>query len=422
VTTFQSPRGTQDVLPPESARWSVLVGCFASCARRAAFGLVISPGFEDVEVFRRSSGESSDVVTKEMYEFTDRGGRQLALRPEGTASVVRAFVQHRPVAPFKAWYVAPMFRYERPASGRFRQHHQLGAEILGSEDPMADVEVIDLLAGFYAELGLCTLRLRVNSLGDANCAPAFRARLLEYLSQHADELCDEHRHTWQTNPMRVLDCKRPQCRAVRRNAPKVRDWLCEECKEHFSRVLDGLDRLQIGYELDDYLVRGLDYYTRTTFEFGSDAVDGAGGGGRYDGLAASLGGPDVPGVGFGAGIERILLACDAEGILGVGDPHVHASPDVFVVDVSQGGPALELSHELRAAGFAVDKAFDGRSMKAQLKAADRSGATVACILGADEVAGGSVTVRVLRGPDAHSQEPVRRTELGARLAEILGRS
>jgi histidyl-tRNA synthetase len=418
VTTFQSPKGTQDILAPESARWSELVGRFAELARRAGFGLVVSPGFEDVEVFRRSAGDSSDVVTKEMYEFVDRGGRALALRPEGTASVVRAFVQHHPVAPFKAWYAAPMFRYERPQAGRFRQHHQLGVEILGTDDPMADVEVIALLVGLYDELGLSSLRLRVNSLGDEKCAPAYRSELSAYLAAHEDELCPEHRHKWADNPLRVLDCKRDECRKVSATAPKFRDALCEDCRLHFAEVLGGLDRLGIVYEQDDCLVRGLDYYTRTTFELGSDAIDGVGGGGRYDGLVAALGGPNVSGVGFGSGIERILLACDADGALNPDDLRLSPALDAFVVDATRTGVALEISHELRAAGFATDRAFDGRSLKSQMTAADRSGARVACIVGAEDLAAGMVTVRVLRGPDARSQEKVPRGDLVARVRQI----
>ena len=418
MTRFQSPKGTQDVLAPQSARWTELVGRFAVLAQRFGFGLVVSPGFEDADVFRRSSGDSSDVVTKEMYEFTDRGGRDIALRPEGTASVVRAFVQHSPVPPFKAWYAAPMFRYERPQAGRFRQHHQLGVETLGTEDPMADVEVISLLAALYGDLGLSSLRLRVNSLGDKNCAPEYRVQLAGYLESHADELCDEHRYKWAVNPLRILDCKRPQCRKLSGAAPKLRDALCADCRLHFEVVREGLDRLAIAYEEDDYLVRGLDYYTRTTFEYGSDVLEGVGGGGRYDGLVAALGGPAMSGVGFGAGIERILLACDAEGVLSTGDLRLSRPLDAFVVDSSAAGIALELTHELRAAGLAVDRAFDARSMKAQLKAADRSGARVACIVGAEDLAAGLVTVRVLRGPDAHLQEKVARDGLAARLVQI----
>ncbi len=418
MKSFQSPKGTQDILPPQSARWVELVGRFTDLAQRFGFGLVMSPGFEEAEVFRRSSGDSSDVVTKEMYEFKDRGGRDIALRPEGTASVVRAFVQHSPLPPFKAWYAAPMFRYERPQAGRFRQHHQLGVEIIGTDDPMADVEVISLLARLYAELDLSSLRLRVNSLGDANCAPGYREQLAAYLEAHAEELCDEHRFKWALNPLRILDCKRPECRKVSAGAPRLRDALCDDCRRHFTDVLAGLDRLQISYEQDDFLVRGLDYYTRTTFEYGSDTLEGVGGGGRYDGLVAALGGPELSGVGFGAGIERILLACDADGALSPGEMRFSRGLDVFVVDGTDVGVALELCDELRAAGLAVERAFDGRSIKAQLKAADRSGARLACIVGADDLAEGIVTIRVLRGSDAHQQEKVGRQALAGRLYEI----
>jgi histidyl-tRNA synthetase len=395
-----------------------LIGRFADLARRSGFGLVMSPGFEDAEVFRRSSGDSSDVVTKEMYEFKDRGGRDIALRPEGTASVVRAFVQHSPTPPFKAWYVAPMFRYERPQAGRFRQHHQLGVETLGTEDPMADVEVIALLARFYGDLGLRSLRLRVNSLGDAKCGPGYRQQLSAYLQAHAEELCDEHRYKWAVNPLRIFDCKRPECKKVSAGAPRLREFLCEDCRRHYVEVLGGLDRLSITYEQDDFLVRGLDYYTRTTFEYGSDLIDGVGGGGRYDGLIAALGGQELSGVGFGAGIERILLACDAEGALAPDELRLSPPLEVFVVDASVPGIALELCAELRAAGVSVDRAFDGRSMKAQLKAADRSGAKLACIVGEQDVAAGLVTVRVLRGPEARAQQKVAREAVAARVLEI----
>jgi histidyl-tRNA synthetase len=260
--------------------------------------------------------------------------------------------------------------------------------------------------------------LRVNSLGDATCAPGYRELLSAYLEAHADELCDEHRYRWAVNPLRIFDCKRAECRKVSAGAPLMRDHLCEDCRRHFAAVLDGLERLGVAYERDDYLVRGLDYYTRTTFEYGSDTLEGVGGGGRYDGLVAALGGPDVSGVGFGAGIERILLACDAEGVLSRDDLRLSRPLEVFVVDTSDAGAALELCAQLRSAGLAAERAFDGRSMKAQLKAADRSGARVACIVGAEELAEGIVTVRVLRGSDAHTQQKVPRDALAGRLREI----
>ena len=277
MTRFQSPKGTQDILAPESARWSELVGRFAVLAQRFGFGLVVSPGFEDAEVFRRSSGDSSDVVTKEMYEFTDRGGRDIALRPEGTASVVRAFVQHSPVPPFKAWYAAPMFRYERPQAGRFRQHHQLGVETLGTDDPMADVEVISLLAAASTPTLDCR-RCVCGSTpsGDNNCAPGYRAQLAAYLESHADELCDEHRYKWSANPLRILDCKRPECRGLSAGCAQAASTPCARtaaCTSPRSALASTGSR--ITYEQDDHLVRGLDYYTRTTFEFGSDVLEGS---------------------------------------------------------------------------------------------------------------------------------------------------
>ena len=243
MTLFQAPKGTRDVLAPESARVETLVARFATQAHLAGYGLIVSPMFEDVGVFRRGVGEESEVVTKEMYEFEDKGGRQLALRPEGTASVVRAFVQHSPQTPWKAWYLTPAFRYERPQAGRFRQHHQLGVEALGSDDPDLDVEVIAFLQAYLRTVGLRSIDLRVNSLGDRECLPAYRAKLADYLRANESELCVEHRNTWQKNPLRVLDCKREACVALREGAPRLSDSLCEACREHFSRVLDGLDAL-----------------------------------------------------------------------------------------------------------------------------------------------------------------------------------
>ncbi|MBV8295477.1 MAG: histidine--tRNA ligase, partial [Acidimicrobiia bacterium] len=314
---FQAPVGTRDVLPPESTRWERLIALFARRAERSGYGLVVSPMFEDIGVFERV-GEATDVVRKEMYDFEDKGGRRMALRPEGTASVVRAWVQHRPTLPFKAWYAAPSFRYERPQAGRYRQHHQLGVEALGTDDADLDVEVIALAWGLYADVGLGAVRLLLNSLGDATCRPAYLDALRAYLTEHRGELCDEHKARLEENPLRVLDCKRESCMRVTEGAPRMVDHLCDECAAHFSRVREGLGELDIPFELAPRLVRGLDYYTRTTFEFQAPALEsaqnGIGGGGRYDALTEQLGGPPTPGIGFGIGIERVLLACDAEGV------------------------------------------------------------------------------------------------------------
>lgn len=407
------------MLAPESARVETLIGRFAHLAHLAAYGLIISPMFEDVGVFRRGVGEESEVVTKEMYEFEDKGGRQLALRPEGTASVVRAFVQHRPQLPWKAWYATPAFRYERPQAGRFRQHHQLGAEVLGSEDPDVDVEVIVLLHDYLRAVGLSALELRVNSMGDKTCLPPYREALARHLGAHVSELCSEHQQTWARNPLRVLDCKREPCRSVRERAPRLVDALCEDCEVHFARVLAGLDALGITYVRDDFLVRGMDYYIRTTFEFASLVLDAAqnavGGGGRYDGLAAALGGPETPGVGFGSGIERVLLAADAEGL----DLDA-ARLDVFVIDLTDGAVARDLTHELRRHGVSAERAFESRSMRAQMRVADRSGAKLALIVGADELAANRVTVRALFGDASRQQQQVDRDQLIPTIMELLG--
>jgi len=403
------------VLAPESARWQALVAGFASVVGRAGYGLVVSPIFEEVGVFARL-GEGTDVVGKEMYDFRDKGDRHLALRPEGTASVVRAWAQHRPALPFKAWYAAPNFRYERAQAGRYRQHHQLGVEVLGPTDADLDVEVIGLAVAVVGDLGLRRVELLLNSLGDAVCRPAYTAALASYLGDRLELLCDEHRQRALDNPLRVLDCKRPACRDATADAPRSVDHLCDPCRDHFARVRSGLEALGVAYTIDTRLVRGLDYYTRTTFELAATALESAqnavGGGGRYDGLTEALGGPPTPGIGFGLGIERLLLACDAEGVF----PAPTATVEVFVVDTTGGREALELTHELRRAGVAADRAFDARSMKAQFKAADRSGARLALVVGERERAEATVTVRDLGDGD---QETVGRNDVVAHVVKRL---
>ena len=416
----RAPSGTHDVLWPESTRWEALLAEYACQVERAGYGLAHTPIFEDARVFRRGIGEGSDVVGKEMYEFEDRGGRSLALRPEGTAPMVRAFVQHRPPLPWKAWYATPAFRYERPQAGRYRQHHQLGVEALGPADPDLDVEVVSLADGLFRSLGLTSFELRLNSMGDDVCRPGYLEILRAYLAARRELLCTEHRDRLDANPLRALDCKRPECRAATADAPGLADHLCDPCRQHFDRVCAGLDAGGVPYVLDHRLVRGFDYYTRTTFEFASQALEsaqnGIGGGGRYDGLVEMLGGPPTPGIGFGIGIERLLLACDAEGVF----PVAPVPLDAFVVDVTGGEAARDITAALRRAGLRADRAFDGRSMKSQLKSADRSGARVAVIIGPDEVAAGSVTVRPLRGTGDQRTVPLIEVVPGVRDATGYG--
>ncbi len=418
---FQAPVGTHDVLAPDSAMWEGTIATFAEFAFRYGFTLALTPMFEDVGVFNRGIGETSDVATKEMYVFQDRGERTYALRPEGTASIVRAFVQHQPTTPFKAWYVTPAFRYERPQAGRYRQHHQLGVEVLGSDDPAVDVEVITLAWRFYEALGLTRVRLLINSMGHAECRSRYVDVLRGHLEEYRDQLCDEHQKTWSQNPLRVLDCKKPECIAVTSEGPLLPDFLCADCAAHFDAVRRGLSELGVDSVLEPRLVRGFDYYTRTTFEFVADALGSAqnaiGGGGRYDGLAEQLGGKPTSGIGFGSGIERLLLTRGAED---VHEPLINRTPDVFIVDTTGDDVASALADQLRVAGLAVQRAFDGRSMKSQMKLADRSGARVALLVGPQELAAGQVTMRDLRSAEYEQvQRSVTREDVTAALLAFL---
>ena len=415
---FRAPAGTRDIVPPESARRRGLVSVFADLADRSGFSLLESPIFEELGVFQRL-GANNDVVTKELFEFFDKGDppRHLALRPELTASVCRAFAEHRPTVPWKIWYSGPQFRYERPQAGRYRQFEQVGVETLGTDDPHADVEVIGLGVRFYEALGMKQVRLLINSLGDAESRPAYDAALASYLQRRRGELSEQSRVTLERNPLRVLDSKREQDQPVIAEAPVMADFLSGASADHFAAVRAGLDSLDAAYEVSPRLVRGLDYYTRTTFEFVADALDIAqnavGGGGRYDGLVEELGGPPTPGIGFALGVDRILLACDAEGAFG----ETPAPVQVFVVDVADGRSAIVLCDRMRQAGLGVDRAFDGRSMKAQMKRADRSGATVAVIVGPDEQAAGAATVRDLR--PGGGQRQVLESEVVEAVTELL---
>ena len=417
---FSAPRGTRDILPPESTRRHRLEGCFADLAGRSGFGLVELPVFEDAAVFMRL-GEATEVVAKELFEFDDKGSppQRLALRPELTAGVCRAFAQHRPVVPWKVWYHGPQFRYERPQAGRYRQFSQIGAEMLGTADPHADVEMIALGLRLCEALGLQQVRLLLNTLGDAASRSVYKEALTEYLIRRRGDLTEQSRTTLERNPMRVLDSKRPEDEPVIAEAPVMADFLSGESAAHFEAVRTGLRSVSVEYELSPRLVRGLDYYTRTVFEFAADALGTAqnavGGGGRYDGLVEDMGGPPTPGIGMALGVDRILMACDAEGVFGSGlGTDETGALQVFVVDVTGGAEAVMICDRLRHAGLAADHSFDGRSMKAQMKLANRSGARVAVIVGPDEKAAGVVTVRDLRG---HSGQ--RRVPASDAVAEVV---
>ena len=392
MAEFQTSPGTRDILHPDSARWRTFTARFSAAAEAAGFHQIIPPMFEDLGVFKRL-GEVTDVVTKEMYDFMDKGGRHVALRPEHTASVCRAFVQHRPTLPWLVWYAGPNFRYEKAQQGRYRQFDQVGVEALGSNDPWLDAEIIALGWNFFAGLELRDVKLVVNSLGDDGDRERYVEILRSYLSANSGHLSKESLETLSRNPLRVLDSKREQDAAIVAGAPSIRESLSDAANEHFATVLKGLDTLGVPFTVNDRLVRGLDYYRRTTFEYVSTALDSAqnaiGGGGRYDGLVEDLGGPATPGIGFALGLDRTLLACDAEGVFAAPTD----STDLFVVDTTGGANATAIAAALRNVGHSVVRAYDSRSMKSQMKQADKSGAKVTLIVGESEAETNTVIVR-----------------------------
>jgi histidyl-tRNA synthetase len=398
VTDFAPPRGTQDLLPPASEAMLHLVGAAHDIARLHGYRYVETPAIEHTELFERTSGGSSDVVTKEMYTFEDKGGRSLTLKPESTAPVVRAFLEHRQElpTPFKAYYVGPNWRHGRPQAGRLREFRVFGIEVVASASPAADVEVIAVGDRFLRGLGLGDLRLLVNSIGDERCRPRYREDLSAFLEEREERLGPEHRKRWRLNPLRVLDCKQPECLAATEDAPRMVDYLDQACGEHFEAVRAGLRDEGIAHELDHRLVRGLDYYTRTTFEFVSGALSPAQatvcGGGRYDGLAEVLGGEPTPAVGFGLGLDRVLLALEHQRL-----ELPAVSGGVFVVAIGEAArrEARAVVRGLRDAGVPAQASLEDRPLKAQLKMADRSGARFAAILGDREVAEETVTIRAM---------------------------
>lgn len=402
----------RDILPAESFRWRRFVDTFAQVVEGAGYGQVMSPLLEDLGVFQRI-GVATEVVSKEMYDFVDKGGRHIALRPELTASICRAFVQHHPLTPWKIWYTGSMFRYEKPQRGRYRQFEQVGIEVLGADDPYLDVEVIALGWEFYRALGLNQVTLLLNSLGEPTDRAAYVAALRTHFDAHLDALSPESRVTLEGNPLRVLDSKRPQDAPLIAAAPRIAEFYSADAAGHFDAVQAGLRALGIPFTIDATLVRGLDYYRGTTFEYQGGTLDSAqnalGGGGRYDGLVESLGGPATAGVGFAIGLDRTLLACDDEGVFS----SPPAAVDVFVVDTTGGLEALTLTAELRAAGMEADRSYENRSMKSQMKAADRSGAAFAVIIGTNELEAGTVVVRPLRAErtDGAGQSTVPRPDL-----------
>ena len=378
MTTFEAPRGTHDILPAEQPLWGLVIGEVERLCELFGYRRIQTPGFEDTALFQRTSGAGSDIVQKEMYTFEDKGGRSLTLRPEATAPIARAYLEHglhREGQPVKLFTIATMYRYAAPQRGRYREHWQLSLEAIGSADPALDAEVIQLYAELLARLGVTDYELRLNSIGDENCRPAYVERLTKWLDEHDDVLDDDARQKRATNPLRVFDVKSPKVLEALEEAPKIGEALCEECEAHFEAVRSHLGNYAISYTLSPTLVRGLDYYTRTTFEFVDEAIGAQSsivGGGRYDGLIEELGGAPTPGVGFGAGIERLLLSVEAAGVTAE-----QPGLDVFVALLETGHKArvLPLVMELRRAGVSADVDYGGRSLKGQMTHAQRLGAT-----------------------------------------------
>jgi histidyl-tRNA synthetase len=386
VTRIEAPRGTHDVLPSDQPLWQKVTGEMERLCALYGYRRIQTPGFEDTELFQRTAGAGSDIVQKEMYTFEDKGGRSLTLRPEGTAPICRAYIEHgmhREPQPVKLYTLAPMYRYSAPQRGRFREHNQLSLESIGSADPAVDAEVIQYYDALLKNLGVSRYELQLNSIGDRNCRPAYIEKLNAWLDEHSDVLDDDAKQKRATSPLRVFDVKNDKVRAALQDAPKIGESLCAECEEHFAQVRAHLDSYGVPYTLDPTLVRGLDYYSRTTFEFlGPDESKQASticGGGRYDYLVEEIGGPPTPGIGFGAGIERLLLSLELEGITAEEQPL-----DLFLVleAPEHRGELLAEMTELRARGVSVDTDYAGRSLKGQLTHAQKRAAAVA-IRGAD---------------------------------------
>jgi histidyl-tRNA synthetase len=429
---YKAPRGTQDVLPEVSWRWQRVEAAFRDICRRYNYGEIRTPLFEETELFERGTGEGTEIVTKQMYTFQDRGGRSLTLRPEGTPPVVRAALEHNLTAQgqlAKLYYIAPIFRYERPQAGRYRQHTQLGVEAIGAPGPDIDAEVIALFHDFLKEIGLEGGVTHISSIGCPSCRPAFSAALREFFAPKIGDMCEFCQARYKTNPLRILDCKVPHDVAAREGAPSALDHLCDDCRAHFDGVRAMLDALSVPYQVDPTIVRGLDYYTRTTFEVVHPALgakDVIMGGGRYDGLVEALGGPPTPGIGFGSGLERLMLVLEAT-IVGRPSPSAPQAreasaakgPDLYLASASPEArhPLFVLAIELRRAGISAEFDYTDRSLKTQMKDANRLGARWAALIGEDELRADTVTLRDMVTGD---QTTVPRAEAIAAIRQKLG--
>ena len=416
---YQAARGTTDILPEEQPYWRYVEKAIADITQFYGYKRIDTPIFEDTSLFQRSAGEYTDIVQKEMYTFDDRGGNSLTLKPEGTPAVCRAYIQHgmhNLPQPVRLYYVSPIFRYDRPQAGRYRQHYQFGCEAIGDGDPTIDAEIIDIAWRFNKLLGLAKISLQLNNIGCPKCRPAYLKVLKNYYKRYSAKLCADCKIRLGKNPLRLLDCKQVSCRNIAQNAPRSTNSLCAACSAHFKQLQQYLKLLKIPFSINPRLVRGLDYYTRTVFEIQPEEEEGQstiGGGGRFDGLIEELGGKPTPAAGFAAGIERIILNLKKQGI------NIPAPPalQVFIACLGEKArdEAIKLAASLRKAGISVISATGGRSLKAQLRQANTLGARYAAIIGEEEISAGAVTLRDMQ--DAR-QETVTFKELAGRLGKL----
>ena len=415
----QAPKGTRDVLPADSYRWQFIESRMREAAALAGYREARTPVFEHTELFLRGIGDTTDVVQKEMYTFEDKGKRSVTLKPEGTAGAVRCFLEHNLYAeplPCKLFYLnAPIFRYENPQSGRLREHHQFGLECFGAKEATADAELILLAYNLLKGLGVKNLSVEINSIGCPKCRPVYHARLKEFLGERINEMCDTCKERFDRNPLRVLDCKEKKCQELTKDAPSMLDLLCDECRDHFEQLKQCLDGAGVPYSVNPRIVRGLDYYTKTVFEIVVDTPDGkltVCGGGRYDNLVEQIGEQSIPAVGFGMGLERVLMQLDADGVE-IPKPDWY---EVFVTYMGANRPqAFALVQQLRAAGIRADLDHCGRSLKAQFKYANKTGAPVTAVIGDDEAANG--TVKLKRMSDG-TEQTVAMSEAAKAILEL----
>ena len=410
------PKGTKDMLPRDAAAWHYVEQKARETAALFSFREIRTPMFEHTELFTRGVGETTDIVTKEMYTFEDKGGRSMTLRPEGTAGVARAFIENglgQDVMPMKAYYLASVFRYERPQSGRLREHHQFGVELYGSSSPYADAEVISLAHTFLSSVGIGGLTLHLNSIGCKECRPKFNAALRGYIGDNLDRMCGKCRERFDKNPLRILDCKEEKCREIVKAAPSITDFLCDDCRAHFEQLQGILERQGVPFVVDPSVVRGLDYYTRTVFEFVSEDIGAQGticGGGRYDGLVEEVGGKSTPAVGFGLGLERLLLVLQNTGRLDA--PRERAGVYLAPLGGRAAGEVPAIAAGLRRAGVSADYDMMGRGVKAQMKYADKSGARFVVVIGDNELESGAA---VLKNMDTGEERSVALDDIAGAL-------